>query len=123
MLNETDPLSDLYLLLLRELAGWAGHVGGRIEDLRDGVVGLLLTGTVLIYVIRDDYTTTWTYGYRAGCSSCSTLLLLVVLLSVNKEMSSAVVDFKQFPIFLIQASMAEQQLEGGETIESYCIVV
>jgi len=38
MLNETDPLSDLYLLLLRELAGRAGHVGGRIEDLRDGVV-------------------------------------------------------------------------------------
>ena len=43
-----------------------------------------------------------------------------MLLSVNKEMSSAVVDFKQFPIFLIQASMAEQQLEGGQAIERYC---
>ena len=58
---------------------------------------------------------TWTYG--GGCSSCSTLLLLLVLLSVNKEISSAVVDFKQFPMFLIQASMAEQQLEGGQTID------
>ena len=48
------------------------------------------------------------------------LLLLLVLLSVNKEMSSAVVDFKQFPIFLIQASMALQQLEGGQRIERYC---
>ena len=55
---------------------------------------------------------TWTYG--GGCSSCSTLLLLVVLLSVNKEMSSAVVDFKQFPIFLIQESIAAQQLGGGD---------
>ena len=43
MLDEPDPLGDLDLLLLCELAGWAGHVGGRIEDLRDGVVGLLLT--------------------------------------------------------------------------------
>jgi len=42
MLDEPDPLGDLDLLLLCELAGWAGHVGGRIEDLRDGVVGLLL---------------------------------------------------------------------------------
>ena len=42
MLNETDPLGDLDLLLLGELTGWAGHVGGRIEDLRDGVVGLLI---------------------------------------------------------------------------------
>ena len=42
MLNETDPLSDLDLLLLRELAGRAGHVGGRIEDLRDRAVGLLV---------------------------------------------------------------------------------
>lgn len=41
MLNETNPLGDLDLLLLGELAGRAGHVGGRIEDLRDGVVGLL----------------------------------------------------------------------------------
>lgn len=41
MLDETDPLGDLDLLLLGELAGGAGHVGGRIEDLRDGVVGLL----------------------------------------------------------------------------------
>ena len=41
-MNETDPLGDLDLLLLGELAGWAGHVGGRIEDLRDRVVGLLV---------------------------------------------------------------------------------
>ena len=41
-MNETDPLGDLDLLLLRELAGWAGHVRGRIEDLRDGAVGLLV---------------------------------------------------------------------------------
>ena len=44
MLNEADSLGDLDLLLLCELAGWAGHVGGRIEDLRDlrdGAVGLL----------------------------------------------------------------------------------
>ena len=42
MLNETDSLGDLDLLLLGELAGRAGHVGGRIEDLRDRVVGLLV---------------------------------------------------------------------------------
>ena len=44
MLNEADSLGDLDLLFLCELAGWAGHVGGRIEDLgdlRDGAVGLL----------------------------------------------------------------------------------
>ena len=116
MLNETDPLGDLDLLLLGELAGRAGHVGGRIEDLRDRAVGLLVKSDS-INITHLSYTTVTTWTYGGGCSSCSTLLLLVVLLSVNKEMSSAVVDFKQFPIFLIQESIAEQQLEGGETID------
>jgi len=41
VLNQADPFGDLHLLLLCQLAGWAGDVGGRIEDLREGVVGLL----------------------------------------------------------------------------------
>ena len=38
-------------------------------------------------------------------------------------MSSAVGDFKQFPILLIQASMAEQQLSSVEAVESYFTLV
>ena len=67
MLNEADSLSDLDLLLLGELAGWAGHVGGRIEDLRDlrdGAVGLLWDRgkSVLLTtaLTTTDTRTTWT---------------------------------------------------------------
>ena len=59
--------------------------------------------------------------YEGGCSNCSTLLLLMVLLSRSRETSSEVPgDLRQFPILRIQPNMAsrqEQQPEVGGSLE------
>ena len=41
MLNQTDPLGDFDLLLLRQLTGRTRHVWGRIKHLGHRVVGFL----------------------------------------------------------------------------------
>ena len=53
--------------------------------------------------------------YDGGCSNCSTLLLLMVLLSRRRETSSEVPgDLRQFPIFRIQPNMASRQDQQAE---------
>ena len=60
---------------------------------------------------------TWTYG--GCCSSCSTLLLFVALLSLSREISSAVPGvLRQFPILLSQDNMASRQVAPQELVWS-----
>jgi len=52
MLDQTDPLSDLNLLLLGELTGGPRHVGGRIVELGRRHVALLNVGWRLLKLLN-----------------------------------------------------------------------
>ena len=106
----------IYLFFLCQLTCWSRYIGGRIVDLWSVVMTFLKHN--LDYVIMFlfyVFLSVNTWMYEGGCSNCSTLLLLMVLLSRRRETSSEVPgDLRQFPILRIQPNMAVRQTQHPE---------
>ena len=102
----------IYLFFLCQLTCWSRYIWGRIVDLWS-VIMTFLKHNIDYHHLLCFPIITWMY--EGGCSNCSTLLLLMVLLSRRRETSSEVPgDLRQFPILRIQPNMAVRQTQHPE---------